>query len=145
MLAVILTACGGRSEKSNKIIADTTSEFCECENLRLIVFAEGTKRIGNYAFLNCKKLENISLPQSLEELGSRESIDKTLSGVSTVMGTISGVKEDYSNYNFDGMVQKIKSCVGDLKEIYHSDEFQYILKDPKNFQQQSFDRRNDRH
>ena len=92
------------------------------------------KEISQYSYLySLTGLNGSQEALYAEGLDSRESIDKTSSGVSTVMETISGVKEDYSNYNFDGMVQKIKSCGGDLKEIYHSDEFQYILKDPKNF------------
>ncbi len=64
------------------------------------------KEISQYSYLySLTGLNGSQEALYAEGLDSRESIDKTLSGVSTVMETISGVKEDYSNYNFDGMVQ----------------------------------------
>lgn len=42
-------------------------------NLRHVVFSEGLKSIGDYAFRNCTALRNFRLPQSLEKIGGFSS------------------------------------------------------------------------
>ena len=43
--------------------------FCGCNKLTKIVFNEGLKKIGKFAFFKCISLKNIDLPSTLEEIG----------------------------------------------------------------------------
>ena len=48
----------------------TTSVFQEHkETLKKVVFENGIKCIGNYAFMGCKNIEKIKLPSTIEEVG----------------------------------------------------------------------------
>ena len=48
-----------------------TGAFYSCENLRSVVFEQGSElvEIGNRAFYRCKNLQNICLPDKLKEIG----------------------------------------------------------------------------
>lgn len=67
-------AFGYSSEVTAVYIPETMINICESafdsESLRLVVFAEGTKKIGDFAFSGLKNLETVKLPDSLEELGA---------------------------------------------------------------------------
>lgn len=46
-----------------------SSTFESCENLEIVRLPESVKTISDYAFMNCGKLDNISLPEDLESIG----------------------------------------------------------------------------
>ena len=44
---------------------------CECTKLTTVVFNTATTNIDNYAFYNCKHIDNIELPHTLKSVGDR--------------------------------------------------------------------------
>ena len=47
-----------------------TSHICQgCKNLKSVILHDSIKVIGDYAFMDCHKLEKINLPVGLERLG----------------------------------------------------------------------------
>ena len=57
----------------NSVVAIKESAFQECENLRVVVFEEGSRlrTIGENAFYNCAKLRSSELPSGLRKIGAR--------------------------------------------------------------------------
>ena len=45
-----------------------TSAFYSCKNLKSLEIEPGTKSIGYFAFANCNKLENVTLPDTINRL-----------------------------------------------------------------------------
>lgn len=56
----------------NKVYIDTISNgcFCEKENLKEVIIQEGIKVIDNSAFINSPNLKIVTLPNTLESIGS---------------------------------------------------------------------------
>jgi hypothetical protein len=49
--------------------------FCQCPQLKRVLFSEGIEKIGFYAFSRCEALESLVFPASLQELDSH-AIDR---------------------------------------------------------------------
>lgn len=56
----------------DKISDAKSGAFSECTTLETVTFAEGSalKQIGNFAFVSCKALKSITLPTTLEKIGT---------------------------------------------------------------------------
>lgn len=56
----------------SSIVEIRDSAFCECKNLREVVFAEGSELavIGKSTFRGCSNLAKVCLPESLKRVGS---------------------------------------------------------------------------
>lgn len=50
-------------------VRDLTEAFTDCENLRTVVMEDGITGIGDYAFLNCTSLKELTIPESVTEFG----------------------------------------------------------------------------
>ena len=139
-----------KNEENGAIVVEATLSltafmFAVLMFLLVIDVCYAQAKIGTALNCTAKEISQYSYLYSLTNLNegheglyaegekSEASIDKTLEGVTLITSTIEGVEEDYSSYDFQGILQKIQDCGGNLSEVYKSEEFQYIVKEPKNF------------
>ena len=53
------------------VIAIGAGAFRDCNNLREVELNDGLRKIGSYAFCNCKSLSSITLPSTVTEIDSK--------------------------------------------------------------------------
>ena len=76
--------------RSDYRTADCTA-FSECPNLETVVFANGTTSIPSYALCYCKNLKNITIPETVTDIGA-----EVFSGCNKEILTIYGYQHSYA-------------------------------------------------
>ncbi|MDE5600891.1 MAG: leucine-rich repeat domain-containing protein [Clostridia bacterium] len=84
-------------------------------NLKVVVIEEGVKVLGRYAFVNCKNLESVVIPNSVEKIGDSAF---RLSGLKNI--TIPKTVTTIGNYIMAGCKNLETIVVEEGNPIYHS-------------------------
>ncbi|MBR6581776.1 MAG: leucine-rich repeat protein [Ruminococcus sp.] len=111
-------------DMSNTVIEQISPMcFADCINLTEVIFSESTTYIEVGGFMNCEKLENITLPSKLEYIGQNAFLGTSVKKI-IIPDTVTNI--GYCAFGYDKDEKPMKGVTiigseGSMAEIYASD------------------------